>query len=349
MLKKHKWSILLSNLLILLPMVAGLVFWDQLPKEAESFKQFTVLWMPVIMLALQWLAILFTCMDKKNKEQSPKVVGLVLWMIPVIHLFTCGVMYMAMRGGSGNLFGITMLPLGVLFVIIGNYMPKCKQNSTIGVKIKWTLESEENWNATHRVAGKTWTACGFAFLMVVFLPLKWAVAALFGIIAVMILIPTIYSYRFYKKELAAGKDMKQYQHTKTEKVARNVALITVPIVLILCCVLMFTGDVNVSCGDTSMKIEADYYEDRTVSYQQIQKIEYREKDMTGSRLYGYGSPRLQLGSFSNDEFGTYTRYTCGDGNGCVVLWLEDEILVVSGKTPTETREIYETLVGKGVG
>lgn len=348
MLKKNRWNILLSNAFILLPMVAGLLFWEQLPKAADSFKEFVVLWMPLLMLAVQWVAILFTCLDKRNREQSPKVISLVLWIIPVIHLFTCGVMYMAMRGSENNLFGITLLPIGAMFVFIGNYMPKCKQNSTIGVKIKWTLQSEENWNATHRIAGKTWIVGGLLLMLLVWLPMTWAITGLMVTIGVMILIPTVYSYRFYRKEKEEGKEWKSYQPSKSQRIGKKVSLVMVPLILIGCCVLMFTGEVEVVCRETSLKIKADYYTDMTIDYAEIERIEYRPEGVGGSRVYGYGSARLKMGSYSNKEFGTYTRYTCGD-NGAVVLWLEEEVVVVSGASQAKTKQIYETLLEKGVG
>ena len=41
--------------------------------------------------------------------------------------------------------------IGVMFVIMGNYMHKIKQNYSVGIKLPWTLNSEENWNRTHRL------------------------------------------------------------------------------------------------------------------------------------------------------------------------------------------------------
>ena len=40
----------------------------------------------------------------------------------------------------------------LLFIVIGNYLPKIKQNNTIGIRIVWTLQDEENWNATAAIA-----------------------------------------------------------------------------------------------------------------------------------------------------------------------------------------------------
>jgi len=88
--------------------------------------------------------------------------------------------------------------MGVLFIIVGNYLPKCKQNYTIGIKIPWTLDSEENWNQTHRMAGRLWVIGGILMIFAVFLPNKFMVAAMVVVLLVMVTVPMIYSYRLYK-------------------------------------------------------------------------------------------------------------------------------------------------------
>mgnify|MGYP000573868704 FL=1 len=54
------------------------------------------------------------------------------------------------------LMAILYVGMGLLFVIVGNYLPKVKPNRTIGIRVVWTLQDEENWNATHRFSGKIW-------------------------------------------------------------------------------------------------------------------------------------------------------------------------------------------------
>lgn len=54
--------------------------------------------------------------------------------------------------------------LGLLFLWVGNYFPKLRRNRTLGIKVSWTLGNEENWNRTHRFAGKVWVAEDFFFL-----------------------------------------------------------------------------------------------------------------------------------------------------------------------------------------
>lgn len=59
--------------------------------------------------------------------------------------------------------------IGVMFIWLGNYMPKLKQNYTIGIKVPWTLNSEENWNMTHRMAGKVYVVAGVISIIIALL------------------------------------------------------------------------------------------------------------------------------------------------------------------------------------
>jgi uncharacterized membrane protein len=95
--------------------------------------------------------------------------------------------------------------VGVVLIIIGNYSPKTKQSRVAGIRIKWTLESEENWRRTHRFAGYLWMLSGFvmivtAFLMYYGFAYIWA-AVFFGVIIAMIAAPVIYSYYLHRREV----------------------------------------------------------------------------------------------------------------------------------------------------
>jgi len=85
----------------------------------------------------------------------------------------------------------------VLFIVIGNYMPKCRQNYTMGIKLPWTLNDEENWNKTHRLAGKIWVAGGILIVISALLQCFWICFAVF---AVMLFVPFVYSWRLYSKK-----------------------------------------------------------------------------------------------------------------------------------------------------
>ena len=63
------------------------------------------------------------------------------------------------------------------------------------------------------------------------------------------------------------------------------------------------------------------------------------------RQWGLGSLRLLAGSFQNSEFGDYTRYTYYDPDSAIVLTMRDgSTVVLSGKDPAQTEEIYQELL-----
>ena len=99
---------------------------------------------------------------------------------------------------------ITVEPfLGVVFILTGNYMPKCKQNYTIGIKVVWTLNDEENWYRTHRFAGRLWVIGGVVVLVTVLLPMESFLYALFPLVTIMALAPILYSYLYDRKQQKA--------------------------------------------------------------------------------------------------------------------------------------------------
>jgi len=95
-----------------------------------------------------------------------------------------------------------MFPLlGLAFAGFGLYMPKIKQNYFAGFRLPWTLDSEANWNATHQFAGKVWSVGGLIqFLSGILLTGQLIFIVFISIVIVMALVPTIYSYLFFKKE-----------------------------------------------------------------------------------------------------------------------------------------------------
>lgn len=212
MLKEKKWTLILSSAMIVLPVLAGLLLWDTLPERMVthwgmdgqangwSSRGFVVFGLPLLMLACHWLCILTTARDPKNKEQSRKVFDLVLWIVPVVSLFAMSLTYAGAFGRELPVSILACIFTGIIFILIGNYLPKCKQNHTIGIKIKWTLENEENWNATHRMAGKLWVAGGVLCLPGVFLSNILAFTLLTVVLCVMVAAPVFYSWQYHKKQ-----------------------------------------------------------------------------------------------------------------------------------------------------
>ena len=209
MIKKYKKTLIASSLSLLIPVIVGLLLWDQLPDpmpshwnihgevDAWSSKAFTVFGLPALMLVLQWVCIFASMADPKYQNYNPKMIKLMFWICPAIGLILCCMVYPQAMGYSVPIEIIMPLVMGILFIIVGNWLPKCKQTYTMGIKLPWTLNNEENWNKTHRFAGKLWVAGGVITMATAFLGSFWI---FIGILAVMCIIPTIYSYRLYKKQ-----------------------------------------------------------------------------------------------------------------------------------------------------
>lgn len=359
LIKKNKVKLIISSIIILLPAIAGLILWDDLPDkyvshwniggEADRWagKAFQVFAVPCFTFVLHWVCVLISFADSANKNQGNKLWRVVLFLCPATSIYVNAVTYSAAMGLDISVESVTMAFVGLTFIIIGNYLPKCKQNSTIGIKLVWTLRSEENWNRTHRLCGKLWTACGFVFLISIFMP-HIIRAILHPVLFVfVIIVPVIYSFSFYKKQCRDGLNAEEEQDLQTyrrsAKFAKIVAVI-IAVIMIAVGWLLFTGDIGVEYGENSFTIQADYWQDVEVSYDLIDSIEYRTGDEPGFREAGFGSVRLMMGTFSNDEFGRYTRYTYRGCKTCVVLKSADKTLVVNGRNDEETKRIYERLL-----
>lgn len=208
-MKKYLKTMILTSLLTLLPIVAGLILWNRLPEQMPthwgmdgqvngwSGKVFGIFGLPLILLAVHWLCALATFYaDPKKQNHSDKILHLVLWITPVLSLLLHSFVYAAALGMAVDMNMMMPIFLGLLFTVIGNYLPKCKQNYTIGIKIPWTLDSEENWNKTHRFAGILWVIGGLTVLVLGFFGAVWVYIP---IMIAMTIVPVVYSFLLYRK------------------------------------------------------------------------------------------------------------------------------------------------------
>ena len=119
-----------------------------------------------------------------------------LWLVPVVSVITCMSIYGLALGMDIDIGVIVNIMVGIMFIILGNYVHKVKQNYTVGMKLPWTLNSEENWNRTNRMTGWILILSGLLFLMNSLL-LKTEIV--FAVILLVILVPMIDSFILYKK------------------------------------------------------------------------------------------------------------------------------------------------------
>lgn len=208
MIKKNLPKLIITSLVILIPILIGLILWDKLPDQVPihwdingavdgyANKMQVVFAMPLVLVAFQWICVLGTSLDPKKQNVNDKMFTLVLWIIPVISLLCNSMVYVTALGHKISVEIIMPLFMGALFVVIGNYLPKCKQSYTVGIKLPWTLDDEENWNKTHRLAGFLWVISGIVIMATAFLGVFWI---FFVLLIPMVIIPFVYSYILYKK------------------------------------------------------------------------------------------------------------------------------------------------------
>ena len=205
MKKKIDWKILIiTGLICLIPIIFGVILYDQLPEqmavhfgvdnEPNSFapKEFALFGIPLLMFILQ----VFCCISSdfmEEKKQNKKYITIYKWIIPIIEM----VVYLTMLAyGAGielDMRMIVCITLGIVFTLVGNYMPKTEPN-----KLQMNYIRADFWKKIKRPAGYFFVIIGLAFIISAFLN-SMVSLILLGIIIVAAILITIYSiYLFYK-------------------------------------------------------------------------------------------------------------------------------------------------------
>lgn len=125
---------------------------------------------------------------------------IVYWICPVVSWICAVAVYGYALGFPQDGFAkYTLVFVGLVFVLIGNYLPKVKQNYYLGIKLPWTLADEENWNKTHRLGGRVWVTGGLLIMLNFFFRIR---GLEFALILAMVLIPIIYSWAYSRRKNA---------------------------------------------------------------------------------------------------------------------------------------------------
>ena len=210
-MERNKKQMGYSFLVIFIPTLIGIVLASKLPDQiaihfnfagvADGFanKWMVIFGVPCMMAVLHVIVLFGIYNDPKKNNISSKMICLVFWMIPVFSIVLMSVLYGIAIGWNINVLSATGMILGVIFMVLGNYMSKNRQNYTVGIRTPWTLNSHDNWNRTHRFAEKMWMIFGL-----IAIGFSWIEGLAQYVILAMIvcsLIPVVYSFYLYKKEI----------------------------------------------------------------------------------------------------------------------------------------------------
>ena len=210
-IKINKKLVLFTSILILLPSLVGCVFWNQLPEEipthfnllgqADGYnhKMSAIFGLPTLMLLMHWLLLFLMIKDPKSSNISSKIQLLIYWIIPFVSCLTMISIFGESLGYSMVSGLIAQIFMGIVMIVIGNYLPKTHRNYIIGIRLPWTLENDENWRKTHRLAGKIWVLGGLLLFLNSFVQL-YVYWVFFLTLFFVVIIPSVYSYQLSKLE-----------------------------------------------------------------------------------------------------------------------------------------------------
>lgn len=331
---ENRRKLILSTILILVPQVIAAIM------------RKNIYWLPLQCLAVHWICLMITFWDWRKKPQGKKTVNLVIWICPVLSIAGSAFLLLLKRHQVSQDLAMAFLYLGfgLMFLLIGNYLPKVRQNRTLGIKIKWALEDEKNWNATHRLGGKVWVVCGFVCMLCALIPFSGLSIVFFiAAIAGSVIIPTVYSWQFYRKRLQAG-EISRIRSSRRSIFVTAVLIIATAIFVVWA---LFSGNMTILYQSDGFTVQASGWKDYEVLYDEVDQIIYEPDGVSDGenarRTNGFGNLKMSMGEFYNDSFGDYIRYTFNECESCVVLKVKGETVVINGKNQKSTKEIFHIL------
>lgn len=208
MKKKNDLSLILTSIICIIPFVISAIFYNELPSkiathfnsngipDGYSSKMIACFGIPALLFIIN-LVTNFALSRNPMEGKGGKVIGAIgKWTVPILAVITQSFIIAYARGIRLDINFCTMIIVGLITMVIGNYLPKCEYNRVVGIKTPWALKNKDNWKKTHRIAGFTWVIAGFILCINAFIE-----SEIVNIIAVslIVIIPMAYSYIIDKK------------------------------------------------------------------------------------------------------------------------------------------------------
>lgn len=199
-----------TTLTIWLPLLVSLLFWNKIPNrlpthfnaqfvaDSWSSKLVAITTLPIILTIAQLFLILVISKDPKEGNIHPRVQKIVFSIMPILSIIILPVIILKALNFFPTLLENSYFDLlfGFLFIILGLVLGKVRPNYTVGIRLPWTLHSEQNWKMTHKFGEKIYIVGGIIMIVSSFVPM---ISLFTPILIIVALIPCIYSYLLYKK------------------------------------------------------------------------------------------------------------------------------------------------------
>ncbi len=212
-------SEILSFLLLTLSWAASFYFYRHFPDrvvthwnvagqpDGWSGKGFAAFFFPGLLSGIYLLFLFLPMLDpKKNRYvEFSKVYDVFRNLILGIMVIIYFIASVSNLGVYLNVGALVPSLIGLLFLIMGNYMGKIKPNWFVGIRTPWTMSSEEVWNKTHRFGGKAFMLSGALIALSGLVPLPLRLPLFVFAIMIILFGTIVYSYLVYLSEKKGKK------------------------------------------------------------------------------------------------------------------------------------------------
>jgi len=170
--------------------------------DGFSSRTLAVAIMPAVMLVMAGVFRVLPRLDPRG-ENYAKFIG-TYWLIAnsviVFLLIAHGLILATGLGYAVKIDRLMPIGVGVLFIILGNFLTRVEPNWFVGIRTPWTMSSDTVWRKTHRTGGWLMVAGGFVIAACAFLPHGAFLPLFIAAILIMVVIPIVQSYILWKRE-----------------------------------------------------------------------------------------------------------------------------------------------------
>lgn len=152
----------------------------------------------LLIMALPYISVRYKNAQERFEKVIPSLATIIIFFFAGIHIYMILLAKEILNPGGNIIFYL----IGLMFIMLGNLLPKIPSNFFAGIRTPWTLSSEEVWRKTHRLGGIGFIIGG---LIMILIPLFWkssqcAFIIMFILFMIVVLYPVLYSLILYKKE-----------------------------------------------------------------------------------------------------------------------------------------------------
>lgn len=199
--------------IVLAPFVYLAVIWNSLPakvpthwnykgevdKWGDKYSLIALLFLLPVLTYVLMLVVPKIDPKKKMEQMGGKYYQLKFILVLFMSLLAFIILYLTQNQSTSSP-DLIFIPLGALFIALGNYFKVIQPNYFVGIKTPWTLENKEVWKLTHILAGKLWITGGLLIVLgSLTIDKSIFIYVFLTIVAVITLVPIVYSYFKFKE------------------------------------------------------------------------------------------------------------------------------------------------------